>query len=70
MSAAFVAVITQLPILSADNVVPETEQLPGLVVTPNVTAPVPDPPVVLNVVVEKSVRVVEPAFAANVACAA
>ena len=53
-SAALVAVITQFPgAVAVNNVPPEIEQLPGLVVTANDTAPVPSPPVLLSVAVDR-----------------
>ena len=48
-SAAIVAVTVHVPTAAAVNVVPAIVQLPGLVVTLKVNAPVPEPPLVLSV---------------------
>ena len=47
LSAAFVAVITQSPASTPSNVVPDTEHICEFE-TEYVTAPVPDPPVVVS----------------------
>lgn len=69
LSAALVAVTVQVPELAgAVNEVPAIEQLP--LATAYVTAPVPLPPELLNVVVLLVLMVVAAGTAVNVACAA
>ena len=63
-----VAVTTQLPTAAAVSVLPTMVQLALL--DAKLTAPVPEPPVVLSVVVSPNKSVVETALADKVACAA
>ena len=68
MSAALVAVTVQVPTAAAVRVVPLMVQL--ALFEAYVTAPVPDPPVVLSVVVPPKATVAGVLTATSVACVA
>ena len=68
MSAALVAVTVQVPTAAAVRVVPLMVQL--VLLDAYVTAPVPDPPVVLSVVVPPKATVDGVLTATSVACVA